>query len=59
MICPDTWKFEAPNTSISYKIDDLTDDFQSNLNKKISSHYFNKLVSVMVVRIDFQNSIPT
>lgn len=46
MICPDTWKFETPNTSVSYKINDLTEDVHQNLKKKISSHYFNKLVSI-------------
>lgn len=45
MICPDTWKYVTPNTSVSYKINDLSEDVQTNLNKKISSHYFNKLVS--------------
>lgn len=47
MICPDIWKFETPNTSVSYKINRLSEEVHSNLNKKITSHYFNKLVSVL------------
>lgn len=45
MICPDTWKFETPNTSVSYEITDLSEGAYSKLKKKILSHYFNKLVS--------------
>lgn len=53
MICPNTWKFESPNTSVSYKINDLSEEVHSNLNKKISSHYFNKLVSIIfLIKID-------
>lgn len=51
MDSPNVWKYDAPNTLITRKINQLNSKNEKQLIKRIQSHPFNKLVSSYNVRI--------
>lgn len=48
MFAPNVWSFDPPNTQFTYKYSESDQKHVKQINKRIQSHVFNRMVIEMI-----------